>query len=74
MEVPRLGVESELQLPAYATATTMLDPSQIQGESVTYIAACRKAGSLTHWAKAGIKPTSSGIPAGFLKHGIKRNS
>ena len=29
MEVPRLGVESELQLPAYATATTMQDPSHI---------------------------------------------
>ena len=27
MEVPRLGVESELQLPAYATATAMPDPS-----------------------------------------------
>ena len=27
MEVPRLGVESELQLPAYTTATAMLDPS-----------------------------------------------
>ena len=26
MEVPRLGVESELQLPPYATATAMLDP------------------------------------------------
>ena len=26
MEVPRLGVEKELQLPAYATATAMLDP------------------------------------------------
>ena len=24
MEVPRLGVESELQLPAYATATAMV--------------------------------------------------
>ena len=30
MEVPRLGVKSELQLPAYATATaTVLDPSHI---------------------------------------------
>ena len=29
MEVPRLGVESELQLPAYATATAMPDPSHI---------------------------------------------
>ena len=29
MEVPRLGVESELQLPAYATATAKWDPSHI---------------------------------------------
>ena len=27
MKVPRLGVKSELQLPAYATATAMWDPS-----------------------------------------------
>ena len=29
MEVPRLEVESELQLPAYTTATAMQDPSHI---------------------------------------------
>ena len=29
MEVPRLGVKSELQLPAYVTATAMLDLSHI---------------------------------------------
>ena len=30
MEVPRLGVKSELlQLPAYTTATTTLDPSHV---------------------------------------------
>ena len=29
MEVPRLQVESELQLPAYTTATTTQDPSHI---------------------------------------------
>ena len=29
MEVPRLGVESELQLMAYATTTAMPDPSRI---------------------------------------------
>ena len=29
MEVPRLGVESELQMPAYAAATVMWDPSHI---------------------------------------------
>ena len=27
MEVPRLGVQLELQLPAYTTATATLDPS-----------------------------------------------
>ena len=29
MEIPRLGVELELQLPAYTTATAMPDPSCI---------------------------------------------
>ena len=29
VEVPRLEAELELQLPAYATATAMLDPSHI---------------------------------------------
>ena len=29
MEVPRLAVESELQLPAYTTATTTQDPSHV---------------------------------------------
>ena len=29
MEVPRLGVKSELQLPAYTTATETQDPSGI---------------------------------------------
>ena len=29
MEVPRLGVELELQLPAYTTATSMPDPSHV---------------------------------------------
>ena len=27
MEIPRLGVQSELQLPAYTSATAMQDPS-----------------------------------------------
>ena len=29
MEVPRLGVESELQLPAYTTATETQDPNHV---------------------------------------------
>ena len=31
MEVPRLGVESELPLPAYATAAAMPDPGHVCG-------------------------------------------
>ena len=42
MEVPRLGIESELQLPAYATAT--LD----RALSVTYTTAYGNIRSLTH--------------------------
>ena len=44
MEVPGQGIESELQLQAYATGTAMPDPSA----SATYTAACGSAGSLTH--------------------------
>ena len=43
-EVPRLGVEFELQLSAYATLTATWDPSV----SVTYTTAHGNAGSLTH--------------------------
>ena len=45
-EVPTLGVESELQLLAYATAIATLDLS------------CN-SWSLTHWAKPGAEPSSS---------------
>ena len=45
MEVPRLGVKCELQLPAYATATWQ---SQIRAISVTYATACSNARFLTH--------------------------
>ena len=44
MEVPRLGVQSELQPLAYATATAMQDPSA----SATYTTAHCNARSLTH--------------------------
>ena len=51
MEVPGLVVKSELQP----------QPQQhwIQAPSVTYAAACGNTGSFTHWARPGIKPTSS---------------
>ena len=59
MEVPMLGVESELQ--PYTTATAVPDLSLIPSVSATYVTACSKAGSLTQWARPGIKLTSSWI-------------
>ena len=44
IDVPKLGVELELQLPAYATATAKPDPSH----TATYTTACGSAGFLTH--------------------------
>ena len=57
LEVPRLGVKSELQMPATATAITMPDLST----SATYTTAHGNAGSSTHWARPGIEPASSWI-------------
>ena len=62
MEVSRLGVNLELQLLTYATATAMLDPSH----SATYTAAHGNAGSLTHWSRPGIKPAFSWVIVEFL--------
>ena len=62
MEVPRLGVESELQLLAYTTAIAMWDLSHVcdlQHSS-------GNTRPLTHWAKPGIKPASSWILVGFV--------
>ena len=52
MEVPRLGVKSELQLGPIP------QPRQyrIWATSATYTTACGNAGSLTHWARPGIEP------------------
>ena len=57
MEIPWLGVESELHLQAYATATATPDPSQ--ATCANCAAACDNARSLTHWGKPGIEATSS---------------
>ena len=62
MEVPRLGVKSELQLLTYATAKQ----HRIWAASVTYTTAHSNAWSLTHWAKTGINPTSSWILVRFI--------
>ena len=46
---------------AAAEATAMPQPWRhwIWATSVTYTAACGNTGSLTHWVRSGIKPTSS---------------
>ena len=44
LEIPRLGVESKLQLPAYTTDTAMRDLSL----TATYTTAHHNTGSLTH--------------------------
>ena len=64
IEVPRLGVKSELQLLAYTTATTQ-DPSQALSMTCDTMAHSNIR-SLTHLARTGIKPTSSWILIGFV--------
>ena len=61
MEVPRLGLELELQL-ALAIVRANQDPSW----SVTYTTAHDNARSLTHSARPGIEPTSSWILVRFI--------
>ena len=59
MAIPRLGLESELQLP---------EPQQHQiwAMSVTYTTAHGNTGSLTHWARAGTEPATSWFLVGFV--------
>ena len=56
MEVPRLGAESELQLPTYITTTATLDLSHICGLRCSL---CQHW-ILNQWVRPGIKPASSG--------------
>ena len=63
MEVPRLRVESELQLQVYTTATATRDLSRVCD---LYAAAHGKVRSLTHWGRPGIEPTSSWVLVGFM--------
>ena len=64
MGVPRLGVKSELQLLAYATATT----TRVQAVSASYTTVHSKVRSLTHWVRPGIKPASSRILVRIVNH------
>ena len=56
MEVPSLGVELELQLPAYTTATAM---------SVTYTTAHGNAGSFPHRTRPGTETECSWVLVGL---------
>ena len=57
MEVPRLGVASELQLPVYTTAIATPEPHLCP---MPQLAAMGE--SLTHGARRGIEPSSSRTP------------
>ena len=66
MEVPRLGVKLELQLPAYATAmpdlSRVCDLHHRHGNAI----------SLTYWARPGIAPASSWMPVRFISTESRR--
>ena len=66
MEVPRLGVWSELQMPTHATATQ--GPSQV----LDYTAAHGTTRSPNHWVSLGIEPASSWILVGFISDAPQR--
>ena len=62
MEVPRLGVELEIQLPAYTKGTEMPDPS-----CICYLPySSWQCGSLTHWERPGIKLATLWFLDGFV--------
>ena len=62
MEVPKLGVESELQLPAYTTATATPNLSHVC--HLHYSSGQRQI--LNSWAKPGIELASSWILVRFV--------
>ena len=66
VEVPRLGVQSELQLPAYATATATQDPRRHVCNLHHSSQQHQILNPLSHWARAGIEPTTSWFLVGFF--------
>ena len=65
MDVPRLVVKLELQLPAYATAAATQHLNHVCD---LYTTAHGSAGSLTHRAMPGIETASSWILVRFINH------
>ena len=49
-----------------AAATSQPQQCQVRAASDTYTTACSNTGSLTHWARPGVEPTSSWMLVGFL--------
>ena len=64
MEVPRLGVQSELQLPACARATAMQDLSHI----CKLDRSSQECWILNPLSKARIEPANSWFLVGFANH------
>ena len=62
MEGPCLRLKSELRLPSYTTPTATWDLSHIFDLHTAH----SNARSPAHWARAGIKPTSSRILVRFV--------
>ena len=62
MEVPRLGVESEL----HCRPTPQPQQRELRAASVTYTTAHGNAGFLTHWGRPGIEPETSQFLVGFI--------
>ena len=71
LEVPRLGIESELYLLTYTIATTTPNPSHICDLCHS---SWGNAGSLTHWARPGIQPAFSWIMVDSFLLSHDRNS
>ena len=67
MEVPRLGVKSELLLPAYATVTATAMPCLRPTPQLM-----DNAGSLTHQARPGVEPTTSWFLVRFVSTAPRR--
>ena len=59
---PGEGLKSELQLPAYTTVTATSYPCCFCDLPTAH----GNAGSLTHWARPGIEPTTSWFLVGFV--------
>ena len=71
MEVPRLGVQSEL-----CSRRPAPEPQQlgIWAASATYTTVQGNTGSLTHWVRPGMEPTTSWLLVGLVNHSATRGT